>query len=604
MKNRETLGLCSLRRIALYILLLLVTTQGLLLAAPSGYTGNITLDLTRNSFSRYGSYIAFSHLPQGPIGDGLYLRSLHGFVDREVLRIELIVNGSSVPFQETAGPTLLRLDASGGGFVEICISEPNVVRLHGHGAGIRLTKIPNADGFAFQRSRTQWEFNAWQQDIRFMLTTKQGNLRVDGDWDKTISKKVAIEFTPGGPSDDFQGVMEEFRGSWHERTYPDSFQDAATSVAGEYRQWLSHMPAVPAEFQTGAELAAYVNWSAIVAPQGLLTRPAMLMSKNWMNSVWSWDPCFNAMALIQTDAKTAWDQYMVMFGQQNSDGDLPDQVNDRGTTWAFDKPPIHGWALAWMMTHSQSIDRQRLQEVYGPLSRWTNWYFKFRADPDTGLPKYDHGNDTGWDNATVFRNGPFAETPDLASFLVIQMDTLAEVAHRLGNEAESKQWKLRADDLLKQLLAAYWKNGHFIALRGFDHSVIESDSLLLYIPMVLGKQLPAEVRSAMITDLKKDGAFLTSNGLATERLTSPYYQTKGYWRGPIWAPSTMIIAEGLDTAGDTEFARELRLRFCRMAARNGFSENYDAVSGMPQDDPSYTWTSSVFLIFAHQLLGN
>ena len=158
------------------------------------------------------------------------------------------------------------------------------------------------------------------------------------------------------------------------------------------------MPSVPAEFQTAAELAAYVNWSAVVAPRGMLTRPAMLMSKNWMTSVWSWDPCFNAMATIQGDPKTAWDQFMVMFGQQNSDGDLPDQANDRGSTWAFDKPPIHGWALAWMMTHSPFIDRQRLQEVYGPLSRWTNWYFKFRADPENGLPEYDHGNDTGWDN--------------------------------------------------------------------------------------------------------------------------------------------------------------------------------------------------------------
>ena len=106
----------------------------------------------------------------------------------------------------------------------------------------------------------------------------------------------------------------------------------------------------------------------------------------------------------------------------------------------------------------------------------------------------------------------------------------------------------------------------------------------------------------MIADLKKDGLFLTPNGLATERLTSPYYQTKGYWRGPIWAPSTMIIADGLEAAGETGFTRELRLRFCRMAAKSGFPENYHAVSGRPQDDPSYTWTSSVFLIFAHQLL--
>ena len=600
MQNRAKQAKSSLSRFVSYILLVFGATILVQGASSSAYTGHITLDLTRNSFSRYGSYIAFSHLSDGPMGDGLYLRSLHGFVDREVLRVELIKDGVSIRFRETASPTLLRLNADGGE-IDICISEPNVVRLEGHGVGIRLTKMPGAQGFAFQRNPTQWEFNAWQQDIRFMMTAKHGNLRVDSDWDRTISKKVEIEFAPAPGSDDFEGEMEEFRGTWHERGYTDSFREAVDGVTREYRRWLAHMPSVPVEFQSAAELAAYVNWSAIVAPQGLLTRPAMLMSKNWMNSVWTWDPCFNAMALIQGDPKTAWDQFMVMFGSQTSDGDLPDQVNDRGSTWAFNKPPIHGWALAWMMSHSQSMDRERLREVYGPLSRWTNWYFKFRQDGSNGLPEYDHGNDTGWDNSTVFRTGPFAETPDLASFLVIQMDTLAEVAHRLGREAESKRWKSQADDLLRKLLAAYWKKDHFIALQPVDHSTIESDSLLLYLPIVLGKRLPTEVRTRMIADLKKDGDFLTSNGLATERLTSPYYQTKGYWRGPIWAPSTMIIAEGLEAAGETGFARELRLRFCRMAANSGFPENYDAVSGRPQDDPSYTWTSSVFLIFAHQL---
>ena len=46
-----------------------------------------------------------------------------------------------------------------------------------------------------------------------------------------------------------------------------------------------------------AELAAYVLWSATVRPAGFVTRPAVLMSKHWMDKVWSWDHCFNALAL-------------------------------------------------------------------------------------------------------------------------------------------------------------------------------------------------------------------------------------------------------------------------------------------------------------------
>ena len=45
-----------------------------------------------------------------------------------------------------------------------------------------------------------------------------------------------------------------------------------------------------------AELAAYVLWSATVARPGFVTRPAVLMSKHWMDKVWSWDHCFKNKA--------------------------------------------------------------------------------------------------------------------------------------------------------------------------------------------------------------------------------------------------------------------------------------------------------------------
>ncbi len=74
----------------------------------------------------------------------------------------------------------------------------------------------------------------------------------------------------------------------------------------------------------------------------------MLMSKNWMNAVWSWDHCFNAMALIESEPEVAWDQYMVMFDQQSPDGALPDSLTDREISWAYSKPPIHGWVVLWL----------------------------------------------------------------------------------------------------------------------------------------------------------------------------------------------------------------------------------------------------------------
>jgi glycogen debranching enzyme len=151
------------------------------------------------------------------------------------------------------------------------------------------------------------------------------------------------------------------------------------------------------------------------------------------------------------------------------------------------------------------------------------------------------------------------------------------------------------------MLTKFWKRDHFVAYLASNGAEIDSGSLQLYLPILLGKRLPAPVRKRLIAGLMQPGRFRTSNGFATEPLTSPYYAADGYWRGPIWAPTSMILAEGLDSAGEHAVAMKLRADFCRMAQENGMSENFNAVTGEGLRDPAYTWTSSVYLIFAHQL---
>lgn len=94
---------------------------------------------------------------------------------------------------------------------------------------------------------------------------------------------------------------------------------------------------------------------------------------------------------------------------------------------------------------------------------------------------------------------------------------------------------------------------------------------------------------------------LTPHGLATEKLDSPNYVEGGYWRGPIWAPSTMLVTSGLQDVGENELAGSIMRSFCDMCKEHGFYENFDPVTGKGYYDSAYTWTSSVFMMFANQL---
>ena len=91
---------------------------------------------------------------------------------------------------------------------------------------------------------------------------------------------------------------------------------------------------------------------------------------------------------------------------------------------------------------------------------------------------------------------------------------------------------------------------------------------------------------------------LTEWGLATEPVSSPLYESDGYWRGPIWAPSTAIIEDGLRSSGFHELADTVSDRFRRLCERSGFAENFDARTGAGLRDRAYTWTASVYLSLA------
>jgi putative isomerase len=59
---------------------------------------------------------------------------------------------------------------------------------------------------------------------------------------------------------------------------------------------------------------------------------------------------------------------------------------------------------------------------------------------------------------------------------------------------------------------------------------------------------------------------------------------------------------GVIDIGEKEMANTIMQAFCTMCVEHGFYENFDAKTGAGNVDPAYIWTSSVFMIFANQLV--
>lgn len=574
----------------------------------------MNIDLKKVPFSTRGSYLAFTYMEKNFRNsgneEGLYLRSIHGEkISADGIAVPIgrfipIYQGIPVPYKLTADATELKLETEYG-LIYICFKDSKTLLIKGTGDYLGLTIDKLSDAYSanhiheiYDHEDTCYMLNLYKNAGRFIVKNISGTIKAEQDWNIDCTTQCSISVTEKQCT--FLLVFEEIRTEWERRKYHYVYEDIREGQEQLYLKFLDGMPAVLKCYEEMRAEAAYVTWASIVEPCGFLKREAMYMSKNWMAGIWSWDHCFNAIALSYGHSKLAWDQFMILFDYQDTTGLLPDVMDDRSVNYNWCKPPVHGWALRKMREH-MDLSKEQVTEAYVKLGKWTNWWLNYRDDDQDGILEYYHGNDSGWDNGSTFKVVPPVETPDLAAFMVIQMDVLSELAVELELHAESAEWKERADNMLDQMLIHCFKEGKPVAVTCKTHEQIDSQSLLLYMPLVLGRRLPKDIwQSLKYTVLSE--RYHTLYGISTEALDSADYEEDGYWRGAIWAPTTLLLVDGLYQIGAYDEAIQIAREFCEMVKKSGFAENFNAKTGEGLRDRAYTWTASIFLVLANQYL--
>ncbi|KOX07718.1 glycogen debranching protein [Micromonospora sp. NRRL B-16802] len=543
-------------------------------------------------FSYRGSWFNLSPVvAEKTYADDVHLVS-HQIGLHPVLRLTPAVAGTTV----VATPALLTW-RSGADRIEAVYDGPAALRIRGHRLGLRIaaaadTLTPFSGTYLYlDPTDGSHVFTSYETGRRYRITLLSGALRLTNGVE---ALGTADRFLDLGGEQQWEIVIEEYATARRSYIPSATFDESCRHRSSEFAAFVDAVAPWRGAETPAAELAAYVLWSATVSPAGFLARPAVLMSKHWMDKVWSWDHCFNAIALAAGEPELAWHQFHLPFDHQDAAGALPDSVAHSEVLHNYVKPPIHGWALRQLRRRlPQPPDRAALAETYDRLARWSRFWLDARRAPGHDLPHYQHGNDSGWDNASTFDHDRVLQTADLAAFLVSQLRCLADLAVELGEPAE--QWSREADRVRTALLRDLWDGERFAARSPLTGQRRASRSLLDLMPIALGADLPAPVSTALARGVE---AHLTTHGLATEPPDSAHYVADGYWRGPIWAPSTVLVEDGLRRAGHTSIADDVSRRFLALCEKSGFAENFDAETGAGLRDRAYTWTASSYLILA------
>ncbi|MBA9028144.1 amylo-alpha-1,6-glucosidase [Peribacillus huizhouensis] len=547
------------------------------------------LDISEIPFSRFGSYFCISKEKDS---EEIFIRDVHGGDDApsNLFKIDILKDGVEKEFVVQASETSLKFSLKDDeeGYAEIIIPKEDEIHLEVQNVEFRLRATKGKYDSLMELEDGMYEYHIYPKELKLMIINLSGEMSVDAPWNIIGNDFIDIRMKSG------QFVIESYRTVYQQKEYTP-FIKGKEKIEQLYKEWFDNMKMGSTDYQPSLERASYITWSSVVHPHGILKEYAMYMSKLWMYNIWSWDNCFNALNLGKSYPELAYAQLKIFMETQDESGAYPDFVNDKFISYNCIKPPIFAYVYEKLMKMNDYFkDEHRLRTVYESTKKVMEYFDQYRT-VEGRLPHYKHGNDSGWDNASLFHMGMPVEAPDLTSFLIRAYDVLSSFAEILGEKDESLRFKERADALFELLMERHYDEDGFYGRVGKEGRKINiRTSLILRLPVIIGYRLEKSMMDQLVADL--EGNFETKYGLATESVNSKYYKENGYWLGPIWAPVTYLFIDALQNFGYQEVGNRIRDKFLDLTLVGGMAENFDPLTGKGLVDTSFTWTSSVFLL--------
>ena len=516
---------------------------------------------------------------------------------KDLVYLAPMYGGREVGYAVRMTPTELILTTAYGE-IRACMADDHLMLIRGeNGLSLALTGRMRPREQMKPRGGKAWE-GVFRWRCSLVLNPLEGAMTMDAPWDGETQTTPRFRgvVAPDGSGRFLLAVDESIYAGRLRAAYP-TYDEALADVTADWERFLTNIPPVDPELENARFEAAWCLWSYLLNPSGYVRRTHIMMAASSIAS--SWQMNHNAAAL-RRDLPLALDLLSNMFEHQGPTGQLPDMVDDGRCMAQAIHPPTQGWSLLWILQKHDlktEVPRETMEFLYNGFAKWAGWFFLARDDDHSGLPQYDNGDEIGFDDCSPFEFETTLKTPDLSAYLVLIYDCLSRLADALGKPEARESWAERADALTKLLVEKFWNGERFVALRSGTDEAVATDSVVFYLPLVLGKRLPQEIIDKMTADLTVEGDYLTPFGLCVEKLQSDFFRLSGMSRGWVLPASNLLILTGMYDAGKVAEAKMIARRYCEACAKWGISMLLDPIRGTPNGF-ACSWSANAFLVLA------
>ncbi len=322
-------------------------------------------------------------------------------------------------------------------------------------------------------------------------------------------------------------------------------------------------------------------------------------------------------------------------------------------TSSISQPPLHATMLRWMLDASTApADKQlamnHLRVLVPQLLAHHDWWYRCRDPQGTGLVVNIHPWETGMDNSPAW-DGPLAAVPEATrpyvrrdtthvdasmrppkSFydrVVYLMDFNQQVGFDPARIMAECPYRVNDIGIICILQRASKDLAALCGLLGLNdaaerlqkhiartHAAVESlwsERWQQYVSRnaITGELLDAPTSAGLMaayagfakpcTATVRQWLGETAYGLPSARATAPGFESRRYWRGPVWQHINMLIAKGFEGVDDT-LALQLQDTSRALMQKVGFQEYYDPLTGDGLGGAHFSWTAATYLFWLHQ----
>ena len=352
-----------------------------------------------------------------------------------------------------------------------------------------------------------------------------------------------------------------------------------------------------------------------------------------------------------------WEDGMIphiVFRQNDPDyfpGPMIWQTNTEPPSSGHSQPPVLASVILKLVEIGSGYDLRKAREVFPRLMAYHRWYASARDPRGTGVigiihpwesgrdncPDWDIGMDSievpadlmrykrrdtahvdsnqrptqdqydrfitiiqygrqvGWNHHDIHSNGPFLMADPGVQFIFLRANRdLLELARRLElTDAydEIHEWIQRVEDGCSWL----WNDdiGGYCArdIRSgrFSDAITNASMLCFY-----GDVGSDEQRASMAAHCRR---ILNAcrYGMPSWDPEHSDFESRRYWRGPVWAIMNHMITIGLADAGEDELANRIQSDTRQLVELNGMAEYFDPMDGTGLGGMDFSWTAAIYL---------